>query len=159
MFSTPIINLSDVAAAHQELEYILANGAGVALIEPVRSTGCAAGALRTLPEFDPFWHDVEAAGLPIVPHASYPPLARRVPMQHLGQPVLGGLRLRRRQHRLDKVMFGADCPHPEGLAEPNGFWKYAEGMDERRTYDFMGDNAFMGFRSPTPIRRRSTRPR
>jgi hypothetical protein len=26
------------------------------------------------PEFDPFWRDVEAAGLPIVLHASYPPL-------------------------------------------------------------------------------------
>ncbi len=39
----------------------------------------------------------------------------------------------------DKVLFGSDYPHPpEGLAEPRGFWKYAEGMDERRTYDFMG---------------------
>jgi hypothetical protein len=26
------------------------------------------------PEFDPFWRDVEAAGLSIVLHASYPPL-------------------------------------------------------------------------------------
>ena len=30
----------------------------------------------------------------------------------------------------DKVLFGSDYPHPEGLAEPKGFWKYAEGMDD-----------------------------
>ena len=47
---------------------------------------------------------------------------------------------------------GSDYPHPEGLAEPKGFWKYAEGMDERRTYDFMGDNArrFMGLPIANP---------
>ena len=52
----------------------------------------------------------------------------------------------------DKVLFGSDYPHPEGLAEPKGFWKYAEGMDERRTYDFMGDNArrFMGLPIANP---------
>ena len=39
----------------------------------------------------------------------------------------------------DRVPFGSDYPHPEGLAEPKGFWKHTEGMDTRRTYDFMGD--------------------
>ena len=52
----------------------------------------------------------------------------------------------------DKVLFGSDYPHPEGLDEPKGFWKYAEGMDVRRTYDFMGDNArrFMGLPIANP---------
>ena len=52
----------------------------------------------------------------------------------------------------DKVMFGSDYPHPEGLTEPKGYWKYAEGMDVRRTYDFMGDNArrFMGLPIANP---------
>jgi predicted TIM-barrel fold metal-dependent hydrolase len=52
----------------------------------------------------------------------------------------------------DRVLFGSDYPHPEGLAEPRGFWKYAEGMDARRTYDFMGDNArrFMGLPIANP---------
>jgi predicted TIM-barrel fold metal-dependent hydrolase len=52
----------------------------------------------------------------------------------------------------DKVMFGSDWPHPEGLATPQGYWKYAEGMDVRRTYDFMGDNArrFMGLPLANP---------
>jgi predicted TIM-barrel fold metal-dependent hydrolase len=46
----------------------------------------------------------------------------------------------------DKVMFGSDYPHPEGLAEPRDYFKYAEEMDERRARDFLGDNArrFMG---------------
>jgi len=41
----------------------------------------------------------------------------------------------------DKVMFGSDFPHPEGLTTPRGYYAYAEGMDEKRTRDFMGDNA------------------
>jgi hypothetical protein len=53
VFSTPIINLSEVGGAQRELR------------------GWRSPAL---PEFDPFWRDVEAAGLPIVLHASYPPL-------------------------------------------------------------------------------------
>ncbi len=52
----------------------------------------------------------------------------------------------------DKVLFGSDYPHPEGLTEPKGFWRYAEGMDVRRTYDFIGDNArrFMGLPIANP---------
>lgn len=41
----------------------------------------------------------------------------------------------------DRVMFGSDYPHPEGLTEPIGYYNYAEPMDEQMTYDFMGDNA------------------
>ena len=52
----------------------------------------------------------------------------------------------------DKFLSGSDYPHPEGLPEPMGFWKYAEGMDACRTYDFMGDNArrFMGLQIANP---------
>ena len=54
----------------------------------------------------------------------------------------------------DKVLFGSDWPHPEGLAEPKGFYKYAEDMDLRRSYDYMGDNArrFMGLPIRNPDR-------
>ncbi|PRC45777.1 amidohydrolase, partial [Mycobacterium sp. ITM-2017-0098] len=190
-----------------------------------------------LPEFDPFWRDVEAAGLPIVLHASYPPLDDYVgtwepphtqnfmAMSAFRWMVLGHREIADMitslichgtltrfpklrvasvengsswifplfndfeelakkmpqnfpEHPLDvfrrniwvspfwegcisdvvntvgwdKVMFGSDYPHPEGLAEPKGFWKYAEGMDVRRTYDFMGDNArrFMGLPIANP---------
>jgi len=49
-------------------------------------------------------------------------------------------------------LFGSDWPHPEGLETPRGYFKYAEGMDQRRTYDFMGDNArrFMGLPIANP---------
>jgi predicted TIM-barrel fold metal-dependent hydrolase len=54
----------------------------------------------------------------------------------------------------DKVMFGSDYPHPEGLETPKKFWRYAEEMDEGRARDFMGDNArrLMGLpvRAPAP---------
>ncbi len=74
VFSTPIINLSEVDAAQRELEYILGNGAKVALIKPGPVNGVRGWRSPALPEFDPFWRDVENAGLPIVLHASYPPL-------------------------------------------------------------------------------------
>ncbi len=52
----------------------------------------------------------------------------------------------------DRVMFGSDYPHPEGLPEPKAYWKYAEGMDNRRTWDFLGDNArrFVGLPIENP---------
>ena len=237
LFSTPIINLSEVAGAQRELEYILSQGAAVALIKPGPVRGVHGWRSPALPEFDPFWRDVEAAGLPIVLHASYPPLDDYVgkwepphtqnfmAMSAFRWMVLGhreiadmitslichGTLTRFPRLRIasvengsswilplfndfedlyrkmpqnfpehphdvfrrniwvspfwegsvsdvvntvgwDKVLFGSDYPHPEGLAEPRGFWKYAEGMDERRTYDFMGDNArrFMGLPLANP---------
>lgn len=74
VFSTPIINLSEVDGAQRELEWILDHGAKVALIKPGPVNGLHGWRSPALPEFDPFWRDVEAAGLPIVLHASYPPL-------------------------------------------------------------------------------------
>lgn len=237
VFSTPIINLSEVDAAQRELEYILEHGAKVALIKPGPVNGLHGWRSPALPEFDPFWRDVEAAGLPIVLHASFPPLTDYVglwepphtqnfmAMSAFRWMVLGhreiadmitslichGTLTRFPKLRIasvengsgwifplfndfedlakkmpqnfpehphevfrrniwvspfwegcvsdvvntvgwDRVLFGSDYPHPEGLAEPKGFWKYAEGMDVRRTYDFMGDNArrFMGLPIANP---------
>ncbi|WP_179473122.1 amidohydrolase family protein [Mycolicibacterium vinylchloridicum] len=237
VFSTPIINLSEVAGAQAELDYILSQGARVALIKPGPVRGVHGWRSPALGEFDPFWRDVESAGLPIVLHASYPPLDEYVgkwepphtqnfmAMSAFRWMVLGhreiadmitslichGTLTRFPKLRIasvengsswifplfndfedlykkmpqnfpehphdvfrrniwvspfwegsvsdvvntvgwDRVLFGSDYPHPEGLAEPRGFWKYAEGMDERRTYDFMGDNArrFMGLPLANP---------
>ncbi len=226
IYSTPIINLSEVDAARRELEYILAHGARVALIKPGPVHGLHGWRSPALPEFDPFWRDVETAGLPIVLHASYPPLDEYIAKwepphtaSFMAQSAFRWMALGHREiadmitslichgtltrfpklriasvengsswiyplfhdfedlykkmpqnfpehpHDVfrrniwvspfwegcvadvvdtvgwDKVMFGSDYPHPEGLAEPKGYWKYAEGMDIRRTYDFMGDNA------------------
>ena len=74
VYSTPVLNLGIVDEARRELAYILENGAKVALIKPAPVNGYKGWRSPALPEFDPFWRDVEDAGLPIVLHASQPPL-------------------------------------------------------------------------------------
>src|SRR5690606_29566491 len=74
IFTTPVLNLGLVDNARRELEWILENGAKVALIKPAPVKGYKGWRSPALPEFDPFWRDVEDAGLPIVLHASQPPL-------------------------------------------------------------------------------------
>src|SRR6195952_3434036 len=74
IYSTPVINLGIVEEGRRELEYILNNGAKVALIKPAPVKGYKGWRSPALPEFDPFWADVEAAGLPVVLHASQAPL-------------------------------------------------------------------------------------
>ena len=69
-----MLNLGIVDEARRELDYILENGAKVALIKPAPVNGYKGWRSPALPEFDPFWRDVEDAGLPIVLHASQPPL-------------------------------------------------------------------------------------
>lgn len=237
LFTTPIINLSEVDAAQRELAWILENGARAALIKPGPVNSLHGWRSPALPEFDPFWRDVEAAGLPIVLHASFPPLDEYVnkwepahTQNFMTQSAFRWMVLGHREiadmltalichgtltrfpklriasvengsswifplfhdfadlykkmpqnfpehpHDVfrrnvwvspfwegcvadvvetvgwDKVLFGSDYPHPEGLPEPRGYWKYAEGMDVRRTYDFMGDNArrFMGLPIANP---------
>jgi len=58
VYSTPIINLSEVAGAQRELEYLLANGVRVALIKPGPVNGIRGWRSPALPEFDPFWRDL-----------------------------------------------------------------------------------------------------
>jgi predicted TIM-barrel fold metal-dependent hydrolase len=237
LFMTPVINCAEVDGARRELEYILDNGAKVALIKPSPVKGFRGWRSPALPEFDPFWRDVESAGLPIVLHASQPPLDGYInqweppgtnsfmemsafrwvvlghreiadmitslichgtltrfprlriasvengsswihPLFHDLQDTHSKMPQNFDEHPLDvfrrniwvspfwegsvadvvetvgwdKVLFGSDYPHPEGLATPKRFYEYAEGMDERRTYDFMGDNArrFMGLPIANP---------
>jgi predicted TIM-barrel fold metal-dependent hydrolase len=236
LFMTPVINLGILDEARRELEYVLENGAQVVLIKPAPVNTLRGWRSPALPEFDPFWADVEQAGLPVVVHASQPPLDsyinkweppdsnaftdmsafRWIALGHrevtdmLTSLICHGTFTRFPKLRVasvengaswirplfedyestyakmpqafpehpidvfrrnvwvspfwegsvadvvetvgwDRVMFGSDFPHPEGLTEPKGYYAYAEGMDEKRTYDFMGDNArrFLGL----PVRR------
>ncbi|MCW2829396.1 MAG: Amidohydrolase [Aeromicrobium sp.] len=231
LYMTPVINLGVVETALAELDYVLKNGAKVILIKPAPVRDWRGWRSPALPEFDPFWKEVEAAGLPVVLHASQPPLdayisqweppntkvftemsafrwialghreitdmitslithgtLTRFPKLRIASvengsswlgPLFDDFELYYKkmpqafpEHPIDvfrrniwvspfwegsvddvvntvgwdRVMFGSDFPHPEGLTEPKGFWEYAEGMDEKRTYDFMGDNArrFLG---------------
>ncbi|MGX9787798.1 amidohydrolase family protein [Mycobacterium sp. MMS18-G62] len=237
--TTPVITLGILDNALRELEYVLENGAKVALIKPAPVNTYRGWRSPALPEFDPFWREVEAAGLPIVIHASQPPLEeythqweppmtnsafdmssfKRVVLGHrdisdmIASLICHGLLTRFPKLRIasvengsswigrlfedledaykkapqtfdehphdvfrrniwvspfwegsvadvvstvgwDKVLFGSDWPHPEGLPEPKDFYKYAEDMDERRAYDYLGDNArrFMGLpiKNPDP---------
>ncbi|NDJ88021.1 MULTISPECIES: amidohydrolase family protein [Mycolicibacter] len=237
LFMTPVINCAEVDGARRELAYVLENGARVVLIKPAPVKGLRGWRSPALPEFDPFWREVEAAGLPVVVHASQPPLTDYINMWEppetnnfmamsafrwlvlghreiadmIGSLICHGTLTRFPKLRVasvengsswikplfhdledlykkmpqnfpehpldvfrrniwvspfwegsvadvvatvgwDRVLFGSDYPHPEGLSEPKGFFKYAEGMDKRRTYDFMGDNArrFMGLPLANP---------
>jgi predicted TIM-barrel fold metal-dependent hydrolase len=226
LFATPVVSLALVDDARRELEYVLANGAKAILIKPAPVKGLHGWRSPALPEFDPFWRDVQDAGIAVALHASQPPLSDYVdrwdpPLTNdftavgaLRQVLLGhreisdmvaalicqgtlsrfpklriasiengaswirglieDLELAYRQMPQqfdedpvqvfrrncwvspfwegsvaqvvdwlgwDKVMFGSDYPHPEGMTEPKGYYRYAEDMDEKRARDFMGDNA------------------
>ncbi|MFI7194211.1 amidohydrolase family protein [Nocardia nova] len=231
LFMTPVISCALVDDARRELEYVVANGAKAILIKPAPVKGYRGWRSPALPEFDPFWNDVQDAGIPVALHASQPPLddyitkwepsdtnnffelsafrwlvlGHREISDMLASLILHGTLTRFPRLRVasiengsawiktlfddfegtyakmpqafdehplevfrrnvwvspfwegsvedvvntvgwDRVLFGSDYPHPEGLAEPKRYYQYAEGMDERRTRDFMGDNArrFMG---------------
>ncbi|MDT7615429.1 MAG: hypothetical protein QOF00_2876 [Pseudonocardiales bacterium] len=237
LFMTPVITCALVDEARRELEYLVENGAKAVLIKPAPVKGWRGWRSPALPEFDPFWADVQAADMPVVLHASQPPLdeyvnrweppstnnfmemsafrwlvlGHREIADMLGSLICHGtltrfpnLRIASiengsawikplldefesvhskmpqmfQEHPLevfrrniwvspfwegsvedvvnwvgwDKVMFGSDYPHPEGLTEPKGYYKYAEGMNEKRTRDFMGDNArrFVGLPVKNP---------
>lgn len=239
LYMTPVLTLGILDNAMRELEYILENGAKVALVKPAPVNTYKGWRSPALPEYDPFWREVEASGLPIVIHGSQPPLSEyidrweppttnsafemsafrwvvlghreiadmitslichgtltRFPKLRIASVENGSSWIHPLFHDLndaylkmpkafdehpldvfrrniwvspfwegtvsdvvqtvgwDKVLFGSDWPHPEGLPEPKAFYKYAEGMDQRRTYDYMGDNArrFMGLpiRNPDP---------
>jgi predicted TIM-barrel fold metal-dependent hydrolase len=226
LYMTPVISCALVDDARRELEFVLENGARAVLIKPAPVKGLRGWRSPALPEFDPFWADVQAAGIPVVLHASQPPLDdyinrweppstnnftemsafRWVALGHreiadmLTSLICHGTLTRFPTLRIasvengsawikplfdefeaayakmpqafeehpvevfrrniwvspfwegsvadvvgtvgwDRVLFGSDYPHPEGLPEPRGYYAYAEGMDEQRTRDFMGDNA------------------
>jgi predicted TIM-barrel fold metal-dependent hydrolase len=74
LFMTPVITAALVDDARRELGYVLENGAKVVLMKPAPVKGLRGWRSPALPEFDPFWRDVESAGVPVVWHASQPPL-------------------------------------------------------------------------------------
>ncbi|GAA4558584.1 amidohydrolase family protein [Pseudonocardia xishanensis] len=231
LYMTPVISCALVDDARRELEYVIENGARVVLMKPAPVKGLRGWRSPCLPEFDPFWADVEQANMPVVLHGSQPPLTdyvnrweppttndftadsafrhvvlghreiadmltslichgtfSRFPKLRVASVENGSAWIRPLFHDLhdaygkmprsfeedpievfrrnvwvspfwegsvadvvetvgwDRVLFGSDYPHPEGLVEPRGYYRYAEGMDEKRTRDFMGDNArrFLG---------------
>ena len=74
LFMTPVVTLALVEEAQRELEYVLEHGAKAILIKPAPVKGLRGWRSPALPEFDPFWRDVQDAGVPVFLHASQPPL-------------------------------------------------------------------------------------
>jgi predicted TIM-barrel fold metal-dependent hydrolase len=70
IFPTPILNPCVPDRAIEELEFILDNGAKVALLRPGPVAGSPLTKSPFLPEFDPFWARVQESGILIALHAS-----------------------------------------------------------------------------------------
>jgi predicted TIM-barrel fold metal-dependent hydrolase len=70
IFAAPIITLPIVERAIEELEWVLAKGARAILVRPAPVPGFGGRRSPALPEFDPFWKRVEAAGVLVGMHAS-----------------------------------------------------------------------------------------
>ena len=70
IFSTPVINLSIVDRALEELEWCLERGAKTVLVRPAPVPGFRGTRSMGLPEFDPFWEACVKAGIPVCMHAS-----------------------------------------------------------------------------------------
>ena len=70
IFATPIITLPIVERAIEELEWVLAHGARSILVRPAPVPAYGGRRSPALPEFDPFWKRVEAAGVLVGMHAS-----------------------------------------------------------------------------------------
>ena len=80
IFATPVITLPLVDEAVAELDFVLERGAKAILIRPAPVKGYLGWRSFALPEFDPFWAKVEAAGVAVFFHASFPPLSEYVAM-------------------------------------------------------------------------------
>ena len=70
IFTTPVITLPILDKAIEELEWVLERGARVILVRPAPVPGFEGPRSFALPEFDPFWERVEAAGVLVGMHAS-----------------------------------------------------------------------------------------
>ena len=70
IFAAPIITLPILERALEELEWVLARGARAILVRPAPVPAFGGRRSPALPEFDPFWKRVEAAGVLVGMHAS-----------------------------------------------------------------------------------------
>jgi predicted TIM-barrel fold metal-dependent hydrolase len=70
IFSTPVITLSIVERAVEELEWVVERGAKTVLIRPAPVPGYRGSRSFGYPEFDPFWRRVVEADILVSMHAS-----------------------------------------------------------------------------------------
>jgi predicted TIM-barrel fold metal-dependent hydrolase len=70
IFATPVINMSVVEDALEEIEWVIARGARCVLIRPAPVPGYRGSRSPGLPEFDPIWARLEEAGVLVAFHSS-----------------------------------------------------------------------------------------
>jgi predicted TIM-barrel fold metal-dependent hydrolase len=70
IFSTPVITLSIVDRALEELQWCLERGARTVLVRPAPVPGFRGSRSFGFEEFDPFWQACVEAGIPVAMHAS-----------------------------------------------------------------------------------------
>jgi predicted TIM-barrel fold metal-dependent hydrolase len=70
IFSTPVITLSIVDKAIEELQWVLERGARTILVRPAPVPGFRGSRSFGFEEFDPFWQAVVDADIPVSMHAS-----------------------------------------------------------------------------------------
>ena len=78
IFATPVISLPVLDKAMAELEWVMERGAKIILIRPAPVPGWSGPRSFALPEFDPFWKEVESAGIIVGMHASDSGYARYI---------------------------------------------------------------------------------
>ena len=80
IFATPVINMSVVDRALEEIDWVIERGARCVLIRPAPVPGYRGSRSPGLPEFDPIWSRLEEAGILVGMHSSdsgYAELANR----------------------------------------------------------------------------------
>lgn len=231
IFSTPVMNLAVPELAVKELQWALDRGAKTVLVRPAPVAGFRGPRSPFLPDNDPFWAQVQEAGLPVMLHASDSGYTRfanewcgssgemrpfeqevfssvsqshrpimdtifsavchgmlsRFPGVRLGSIENGGSWMNRvvedlsngysklphlfAEHPLDvlkralyvapfwedpleplidtigldHILFNSDWPHPEGLADPVEYSRFAReevGLDDADVARIMGGNMF-----------------
>jgi predicted TIM-barrel fold metal-dependent hydrolase len=70
IYTTPVINLSLLEPAIEELEWVVEHGAKIILIRPAPVHTLIASRSMALPEFDPFWERVAAHDIVVGLHSS-----------------------------------------------------------------------------------------
>jgi hypothetical protein len=146
IFTTPVIRLPIVDQAIAELNWAHERGARAILVRPAPVPGWKGPRSFALPEFDPFWKRSEL-GVLVAMHSSDSGYARyqqeweevrnRIHISPFWEEDLAELSS---IVGVERVPFGSDWPHPEGLADPIRYVDELTKLTEPDRAKIMGGN-------------------